>query len=77
MCTCGIAASGRQLRVLEAKYKYSMKSFAFSPDGKTIAITTRGGQVQLWEAASGRQLWVNKGWSVAFSPDVVQLWEGD
>ncbi|MBD1808514.1 NACHT domain-containing protein [Microcoleus sp. FACHB-SPT15] len=55
-------------RVLE-----SVWSVAFSPDGKLLAIGDSNGLVQLWEAASGREVLSCKGhsnWirSVAFSP---------
>src|SRR5262249_49390548 len=64
-------------------------SFALSPDGKTIASTSRGGIVQLWEAATFKEIkkfnGANYRAALAFSPDgktlasaedgVIRLWD--
>lgn len=55
-------------------HTFPVKSVAFSPDGKMIALGSADSTVQLWSAATGECLqtfddhtgWVN---SVAFSPD--------
>ncbi len=54
---------------------------AFSPDGKTIALASREGTVQLWDAVSGQHLASLEGHSsavtaVAFSPDGRTLVSG-
>ncbi len=56
------AFPGRELRVT---------SVAFAPDGKTLAAAYDGGEVRLWDTASGKELWTlpNPGGPLAFSPD--------
>jgi WD40 repeat protein/tetratricopeptide (TPR) repeat protein len=54
---------------------------AFSPDGKTLALASREGSVQLWDAAAGKLLTVLKGHSsaataIVFSPDGRTLVSG-
>jgi len=51
-----------------------VEDVAFSPDGKTLALASREGTVQLWDVAGGKLLKTLKGHSsavgaVAFSPD--------
>src|SRR5262249_35084761 len=55
-------------------YASFVDDVAFSPDGKTLALASRGGNVQLWEVAAGEMLATLKGHSsaveaVVFSPD--------
>jgi RNA polymerase sigma factor (sigma-70 family) len=67
-------AAGRVVRELEAP-PIAYNSLAFSPDGKLLT-SAAGGQLRLWEAATGKLLWLHKfqdpttaAHSVAFSPD--------
>ena len=51
-----------------------VEDVAFSPDGKTLAMASREGSVQLWDVATGKHLETLKGHSsvvsaVVFSPD--------
>ena len=58
-----------------------VEDVAFSPDGKTLAMASREGNVQLWDVATGKLLETLKGHSsavlaVAFSPDGRTLASG-
>ena len=58
-----------------------VEDVAFSPDGKTLALASREGTVQLWDVATGKLLETLKGHSsavmaVAFSPDGRTLASG-
>ncbi len=58
-----------------------VEDVAFSPDGKTLAVASREGSVQLWDVATGKLLETLKGHSsavlsVAFSPDGRTLASG-
>jgi eukaryotic-like serine/threonine-protein kinase len=80
--------TGEEVRRFEAdKLSEAVGRVAFSPDGKTLAAAgdrtlagagDRGGGLQLWEVASGRQLHslesnVERCEGLAFSPDGRQL----
>jgi len=59
----------------------SVEDVAFSPDGKTLALASYRGTVQLWDVASGKLRETLKGHSsavgaVAFSPDGRSLASG-
>ena len=58
-----------------------VEDVAFSPDGKTLAMASREGTVQLWDVATGKLLETLKGHSsavraVVFSPDGRTLASG-
>ena len=58
-----------------------VEDVAFSPDGKTLAMASHEGTVQLWDVATGKLLETLKGHSsavqaVAFSPDGRTLASG-
>jgi hypothetical protein len=47
------AATGKELRKIESPEP--IVSYAFSPDGRTVATQNAGGTITLWEVASGKQ----------------------
>jgi WD40 repeat protein len=47
-------ATGKELRRL-AGLQDNIKAVAFSPDGKTVAATSRDGRIALWETATGKE----------------------
>jgi WD40 repeat protein/tetratricopeptide (TPR) repeat protein len=73
--------------------RFMVSDVAFSPDGKTLAMASRSGNVHLWDVATGELLETLKGHSgtvraVGFSPDgrtlasgsedqTVRLWNVD
>lgn len=66
------AATGKELLSLHSTEKSSC--IVFSPDGKTLAAGGTTGTLQLWQVATGRQLFrlsahQSKVLSIAFSPD--------
>ncbi|MEP0930254.1 hypothetical protein NC974_24985 [Leptolyngbya sp. SLC-A1] len=68
-------------QVLFNKILGMVNAVVFSPDGQFLAIGDSGRRVQLWEAATGRVLWIRQGnasWvtSVSFSPDGKRIVSG-
>jgi WD40 repeat protein len=64
---------GREQRSLEG-HRGTVRSAAFSPDGRTIVSGGDDGAVMLWDAATGKQRATLRGHkegvrSVAFAPD--------
>jgi WD40 repeat protein len=69
------------LRSLEPRAA-ELRSLAFSPAGKLLAVGTRYGLVKVYDPATGKELATLKGhagdvWAVAFSPDGKTLASGD
>ncbi len=65
--------SGRELHRMAGAWN-SIRSVAYSPDGKTLASSGAGGSLRLWDAQKGREIRSVPGlsgfvWQVAFSPD--------
>jgi WD40 repeat protein len=53
-------------------------SVAFSPDGLTLASSDTNGEIQIWDAVNGQQLFICQGhnswvWNVAFAPNAPIL----
>ncbi|HEY2466918.1 MAG TPA: caspase family protein [Terracidiphilus sp.] len=82
-------ASGRELRTL-ASQAATTNSFAFSPDGRTVAGSEDNNPIKLWDVASGQELRTLAGpsfpvYAIAFSPDghilagsaenTIKLWD--
>jgi hypothetical protein len=67
-----------RLGTLRWGHNSPLRSLAFSPDGRTVAVGYADGEIWLWEAATGavrRRLPGHRGviWSLAFSPDGLLL----
>jgi len=67
--------------VLFNKLLGAVKSIIYSPDGTLLAIGDSAGRVQLWEAATGRVLWIRQEHSdsvnsIAFSPNGTYVVSG-
>ncbi|MFI7061917.1 BTAD domain-containing putative transcriptional regulator [Kribbella sp. NPDC050124] len=73
------AATGKTVRALHTEDD-SARNFAFSADGSTIATAELGGQVVVWDVATGALLERIKtaevSWAVDFSPDGRTLYTG-
>jgi WD40 repeat protein len=48
-------ASGREERQIELPQGVTIRHAAFSPDGRAIAVELNGGQIDVWEVASGQK----------------------
>src|SRR5207248_759493 len=73
--------SGIPKRTLSKSGRGMVEDVAFSPDGKTLALASYEGTVQLWDVAGGKLLETLKGHSsavgaLAFSPDGRTLASG-
>jgi WD40 repeat protein len=57
----------------------TVESVAFSPDGTTLATSSRNGTVRLWNPTTGniKSTFTNAGTTVAFSPDGTTLATGN
>ena len=76
--------AGARVRIgsIEDQPSGLVSSVAFSPDGKTLALGTEKGGVQIWEVASGVELWRSPAsevsvTSLAYSRDGKRLGYGD
>ena len=65
-------ANGTRIRTLGG-HSQPVTSFAFSPDGSTLASSAEeDGTMKLWDVSTGTEIWTNDGnfsSNVAFSPD--------
>ncbi|MFI7067525.1 WD40 repeat domain-containing protein [Kribbella sp. NPDC050124] len=71
------ARTGKTVRVLRSASD-PPRDAAFSPDGRMLATAHYGGEVAIWDLATGRALQrlrtVEVSWAVAFSPDGQTLY---
>lgn len=75
------AATGKEVRTLEAPDNHEVYALAFSPAGKTLASAGFSETIKLWDVATGRLVWQAKGhigWVgfLSFSPDGRTLASG-
>ncbi len=75
------AASGKVIAPLQDQHEYNPAgTVAWSPDGRSIAISGNGVQIKVWDAVSGKRVYTLQGriaGSIAFSPDSRRLAAAD
>ena len=96
LVACAVSAGGGHLLAQQPKERLtllenteaiwrddfnSVKSVAFTPDGKKLVMANYDGTIQLWDVARGRNTAIlrghtDMGMSVAFSPDGKTLASG-
>ena len=75
------AASGKLIAPLQDQHEYNPAgTVAWSPDGRSIAISGNGVQIKVWDAVAGKRVYTLQGriaGQLAFSPDSRRLAAAD
>jgi WD40 repeat protein len=71
------AASGKLIRTVRITQSCWQVEVAWSPDGKTLAITDGSQLVMLWNPVTGRRVWQLNGTVFQWRPDGSSLLVGD